>query len=167
MYFLLFLYLSSYSWVVFVLGLYIAKSTVKSLTTRNITVSRYSEIPHDDENIGRFQYESHNFECLPEKVQCIHQWPIMSIVNLTRALTCDLMLETFTIGELLKLAQSTLMMFEYKMDGISAQITAYETLKISDTDIQKMATIICCRLLNIVWTNISTGRFCKQISYYR
>ena len=39
MYFLLFLYLSSYSFVVFVLGLYIAKSTVKSLTTQNITAS--------------------------------------------------------------------------------------------------------------------------------
>jgi len=38
MYFLLVLYLSSYSLVVFVLGLYIAESTVKSLTTRNITI---------------------------------------------------------------------------------------------------------------------------------
>lgn len=93
-------------------------------------VNRYNEQPHDDENIGRFQYESHNFGCLLEKVQFIHQWPITSIVNLTHALTCNLILETFTIGELMKLAQSTLMVFEYKMDGIAAQVGASETLKV-------------------------------------
>jgi len=94
-------------------------------------VSRYSEVPHDDENIGRFKYESHNFECLFDKIQVIHHhqwWPAMSIMNFTRALTCDLMLEIFTIRDLLKAAQTTLMMFEYRMDAISAQTSATETL---------------------------------------
>jgi len=96
-------------------------------------VNRYNEIPQDDENIGRFEYESHNFECLLDKIQVIHRhqwWPAMSIINFTRALTCDLMLEIFTIRDLLKAAQRTLMMFEYRMDSISAQTSATETLNL-------------------------------------
>jgi len=54
----------------------------------------------------------------------------MSIINFTRALMCDLMLETFTIGDLLKVAQRTLMMFEYRIDSISAQSSATETLNL-------------------------------------
>ena len=43
-YFLLFLYLSSHWLVVFVLGRHIAKSTVKSLTTRNITITVFPSV---------------------------------------------------------------------------------------------------------------------------
>ena len=86
-------------------------------------MNRYNEIPPDDENIGRFEYESHNFECLLDKIQVIHHhqwWSAVSIINFTRALTCDLMSEIFIIRDLLKAALRTLMMFEYRMDAISA-----------------------------------------------
>ena len=93
-------------------------------------VSRYSEIPHDNENVGRFEYESHNFECLLEKVHCFHKWPVIPFVNLTRSLTCQLMLEMFTKMELLKVGQRSLMLLEDRMDDISAEIGGSETLNL-------------------------------------
>ena len=93
-------------------------------------VSRYSEIPHDNENVGRFEYESHNFECLLEKVHCFHRWPVIPFVNLTRSLTCQLMLESFTKMELLKVGRRSLILFEDRMDDISAEIGALETLNL-------------------------------------
>ena len=93
-------------------------------------VSRYSEIPHDNENVGRFEYESHNFECLLEKVHCFHRWPVIPFVNLTRSLTCQLMLEMFTKMELLKVGQRSLILLEDRMDDISALIGASETLNL-------------------------------------
>ena len=93
-------------------------------------VKRYSEVPHDDENIGRFEYESHNFECLLEKVHCFHRWPVIPFVNLTRSLICQLMLEMFTEMELLKVGQRSLILFEDRMDDISAEIGGSETLNL-------------------------------------
>ena len=93
-------------------------------------VSRYSEIPHDNENVGRFKYESHNFECLLEKVHCFHRWPVIPFVNLTHSLTCQLMLEMFTKMELLKVGQRSLILLEDRMDDISAEIGGSETLNL-------------------------------------
>ena len=94
-------------------------------------VSKYSELPHDDENIGRFEYESHNFECLIlEKVRYVHRWPVIPFVNLTRSLTCQLIVEMFTTMELLKAGQSSLILLEDRMDEISVKIGASETLNL-------------------------------------
>ena len=93
-------------------------------------VNIYNERPHDEENIGRFEYESHNFEYLLGKVYYFQPWPFMSFVNMSRSLTSSLMLETFTISELLPVGQKILVMFEYGMDNISTQIGASETLNI-------------------------------------
>ena len=88
----------------------------------------YHQLPRDEENIGRFEYESHNFECLLQKVYLFNPWTVTPLVHLTRALTSDLMLEIFTITELLKVGQRTLILFEGKMDDISTQIGALDTL---------------------------------------
>ena len=89
-------------------------------------VTIYNESPHDEENIDRFEHESHNFECLLEKV---HFHPCcLSFVSISRSLTCSLMLETFTTSELLKVGQKILVRFENGMDRISTQIGASETL---------------------------------------
>ena len=93
-------------------------------------VNRYNEIIHDDENLGRFECESHNFETLLEKVHHFNEWPIIPFVNLTRSLTCQLMLEIFTRMELLKVGQRCLVLLEDRMDNISAQIGASETLNV-------------------------------------
>ena len=75
-------------------------------------VSRCNQIHHDTENIGRFEYESHNFECLLEKLYCFHKWPVIPFVNLAHSLSCQLMLETFNKMELLKVGQRSLVLPE-------------------------------------------------------
>ena len=91
-------------------------------------VSIYNQVPRDDENIGRFEHESHNFKCLLEKVHYFELWTVTSVVDLTHAITCDLMQETFSRSELLKVGQQTLVMFERNMGSISTQIGALKTL---------------------------------------
>ena len=91
-------------------------------------VNTYNERPHDDENIGRFEHERHNFECLLGKVLHFQPWPLLSFVNVSRSLTSSLMLETFTISELLPVGQKILVMFEYAVNKISTQIGVSETL---------------------------------------
>ena len=93
-------------------------------------VNIYNESPHDEENIGRFEYESHNFEHLMEKVSLFDLWPVTAFVNLSHTLTCDLMLEVFSKLELLKVGQKVLVTFEGRMDDISTQFGAFETLNI-------------------------------------
>ena len=93
-------------------------------------VSTYNQLPHDEENIGRFEYESHNFECLFEKVHVFNLWTVTSVVDITRALTCNFMLETFTKRELLKVGQQILQMFEDRMDAVSKEIGTLETLDV-------------------------------------
>ena len=91
-------------------------------------VNTYNQAPQDEENNSRFEHESHNFECLLEKVCIFELWTVTSVVDFSRALTCDLMLKTFTVEMLLKVGQNVLIMFERKMDNISTQIGAIETL---------------------------------------
>ena len=93
-------------------------------------VTIYNQMPHDDENIGRFEYESHNFDGLVKKVSSFNAWRVKSVVHFTHALNCDLMLEIFTLNQLLKVGQKVLMMFEGGMDDISQQIGALETLNV-------------------------------------
>jgi len=63
-------------------------------------------------------------------VHRFHELPIIPFVNLTRSLTCQLMLEIFTRMELLKAGQRSLVLLEDRMDDISAQIGASETLNV-------------------------------------
>ena len=91
-------------------------------------VTTYNRVPDDDENIGRFERESHNLKYLLEKVYYFELWTVTSVVELTHALTCDLMLETFSRSELLKVGQESFAMFESKMESISMQIGALKTL---------------------------------------
>ena len=91
-------------------------------------VTTYNHVPHDDENIGRFEHESHNLKYLLEKVYYFELWTVTSVVELTHAIRCDLMLETFSRSELLKVGQEIFAMFESKMDSISTQIGALKTL---------------------------------------
>ena len=91
-------------------------------------VSTYNQAPQDEENNSRFEYESHNFECLLEKLYILELWTVTSVVDFSRALTCDLMLKMFTSEKLLKAGQNVLIMFERRMDNISTQIGAIETL---------------------------------------
>ena len=93
-------------------------------------VTIYNQMPHDDENIGRFEYESHNFDGLMKKVSSFNAWRVKSVVHFTHALNCDLMLELFTLNQLLKVGQRVLVMFEGRMDNISRQIGALETLNV-------------------------------------
>ena len=89
-----------------------------------------NEPPHDEQNLVRFEHESHNFECLLKKVYIFELWTVKSVVELTHAITSDLMLKTFGRSELLKVGQQTLVMFESRMNKISTQIGALETLNI-------------------------------------
>ena len=91
-------------------------------------INNYNQLPHDEEKIGRFEYESHNFECLLEKVDLFDLWTVTPVLHLTHALTCDLMLEILTRTKLLKAGAKVLVMFEHRMEAISAQIGALETL---------------------------------------
>ena len=91
-------------------------------------VDIYNQLPYNEENIGRFEYESHNFEYLLE-VAKVHYFSISTTIDLIYALKCDLMLEIFTTQELLKVGQRILMIFEDRMDNISTKIGAFETLK--------------------------------------
>lgn len=93
-------------------------------------VTNYSQKPHDDENIGRFEYESHNFDALMKEASSFNAWRVKSIVHFTRALKCDLMLEIFTLNQLLKVGQMVLVLFEGRMDDISQQIGALDTLNV-------------------------------------
>ena len=90
----------------------------------------YKERPRDDENIGRFENESHNFDCLLDKVHFFHRWPVIPLVNLIRSLTCRLMLEAFTESKLLKIGQRSKVLLEHRMDDISTKIGASETLDV-------------------------------------
>ena len=93
-------------------------------------VTFYNQMPYDEENIGRFEYESHNFDCLMKKVYLFNVWTVKSVVHLTHALNCDLMLEIFTLNQLLKVGQRVLVMFEGRMDNISIEVGALETLNV-------------------------------------
>jgi len=95
-------------------------------------VSVYNEVPYDGENILRFKYESHNIECLFEKLH-FNGWTVekvTSVVSITHVLACDLMLEILTGRELLKIGQRILLMFEGQMNYISTNIGAYKTLNV-------------------------------------
>ena len=96
--------------------------------TLSIFAKTYNQLPHDEENVARFEHECHNFETLLEKVRYFDQWTVTSVVDLTHAITSDLMLETFTMRKLLKVGQKILIILESRMDEISAQIGAVETL---------------------------------------
>ena len=91
-------------------------------------VNTYTQLPHDETNIGRFENESHNFEFLLEKIYLLDQWTVTSVVNFTHALRSDLMSKKFNMEKLLKVGQKILRTFESRMDEISAQIGANETL---------------------------------------
>ena len=93
-------------------------------------VTVYNQMPYDDENIGRFEYESHNFDCLMKKVYSFNAWTVKSVVHFTHALNSGLMLEIFTVNQLLKVGQRVLVIFEGRMDDISIQIGALETLNV-------------------------------------
>ena len=93
-------------------------------------VTFYNQMPHDDENIGRFEYESHNFDCLMKKVYSFNAWKVKSVVHFTHALNSGLMLEIFTVNQLLKCGQRVLVMFEGRMDNTSIEIGALETLNV-------------------------------------
>ena len=93
-------------------------------------VTFYNQMPHNDENIGRFEYESHNFDCLMKKVYFFNAWRVKPVVHFTHALNSGLMLEIFTVNQLLKCGQRILVMFEGRMDNISIEIGALETLNV-------------------------------------
>ena len=96
--------------------------------TLHYFVSTYKQLPYDEENLGRFEYESHNFAYLLEQVHHFNAWTVKPLVDLTRALICDLMLEIFARTNLLKVGGKMLVIFEGKMDDISAEIGALEAL---------------------------------------
>ena len=75
----------------------------------DVFVKNYNNLPHDDDNIGRFEYDSHNIKYLLENTNLIYECPTM-IVNFAHALTCGLMLKVFTIKELLSATQNILLM---------------------------------------------------------
>ena len=93
-------------------------------------ITFYNQMPYDDENIGRFEYESHNFDCLMQKVYSFNAWKVKSVVHFTHALNSGLMLEIFTVNQLLKAGQSVLVLFEGRMDDISMQIGVLETMNV-------------------------------------
>ena len=92
--------------------------------------STYNRNPHDEENIGRFEYESHNFEHLLDKVDFLCACAVKSIARLSYALKSELMLNMFTKVQLLRVAQTLLVMFEQKMDDISTKFGALETMNL-------------------------------------
>ena len=51
-------------------------------------------------------------------------------IILSHALTCDLMLQIFTIGELLKVGQRILSDFDERINNIFTQIGAFDTLSL-------------------------------------
>jgi len=79
----------------------------------NVFVKNYNNLLHDDDNIGKFEYESHNIKYLLENTHLIYECPTM-MVNFAHALTCGLMLKAFTIGELLSATQNILLMYTCK-----------------------------------------------------
>ena len=89
----------------------------------DLFVNNYNKLPHDNENIGRFEYESHNMKYLLENTHVINQCPTMT-ENFAHALTCGLMLKIFTMGELLNAAQITLLMFKCRERDILADTSA-------------------------------------------
>ena len=98
----------------------------------NQFIKIYNEIPQDEENIGRFECESHNFEYLLQlgRTRVYFFNNVCALKDLLSALNCDLMLEIFTKKELLKVGKLILVIFESRMDNISQQIGAMETLNI-------------------------------------
>ena len=90
----------------------------------------YNERSQDKENIYKFKLESHNFECLLEKVLYFDRWPVIAFVKLTRALTSQLMLESFSKIKLLKVGQRSMILLEDRMEDISDKIGAFKTLSI-------------------------------------
>ena len=79
-------------------------------------VSRFDEVPHDEENIGRFEYESHNLRYLLEKYK--DKYPIMALVDLIYTLNSALMEKILTNWEVLHTEHKALMLFEGQMDDI-------------------------------------------------
>ena len=92
-------------------------------------VDTYNQLPYDEENIGRFEYESHNFEYLLEVAE-VYFFSISTTTDLLYALKCDLMLAIFTTKELLKVGQRILVIVEDRMDDISTKIGPSDTLKL-------------------------------------
>ena len=92
-------------------------------------VDTYNQLPYNEENIGRFEYESHNFEYLLEVAE-VYFFSISTTTDLLYALKCDLMLAIFTTKELLKVGQRILVIVEDRMDDISTKIGPSDTLKL-------------------------------------
>ena len=93
-------------------------------------VSRYNEVPHDEENIGRFEYENHNLKYLMEKFCYGNTYPIMALVDLIYTLNGALMQKIPTNFEILCAEHTVLILFEDQMDDISVHFGASETLDI-------------------------------------
>ena len=94
-------------------------------------VNRYNENPHDEENVGRFEYENHNLNYLLFKtIKFGDTCPVTALVDLARTLHSSLMLKIFINPELYVAGRKILEMFEDQMDDISADIGASETLNI-------------------------------------
>jgi len=93
-------------------------------------VDIYNELPQDKENGDRFEHDTHNFECLLDKLCLFDQWTVTSVVDFTHLLTCDLIANTLDVRKLLKVGQKISRNFESRMDNISTQVGALETLNI-------------------------------------
>ena len=65
-----------------------------------------------------------------DKLCLFDQWTVTSVVDFTHLLTCDLIANTLDVRKLLKVGQKILRKFESRMDNISTQIGALETLNI-------------------------------------
>ena len=77
------------------------------------SVAQYnSDLPNDEEMLGRFEYESHNYMALTNMLITQPQLSTVSLVSISRNIVSRLLLEIFTRVELLRTLQTVLHLFD-------------------------------------------------------
>ena len=95
------------------------------------SVAQYnSDLPNDEEMLGRFEYESHNYMALTNMLITQPQLSTVSLVSISRNIVSRLLLEIFTRVELLRTLQTVLHLFDENLEDVARNISLDETLDI-------------------------------------
>ena len=126
-------------------------------------VTIHNQAWHTKVNIGKFEYDRHNFEYLLESTSAslFNGWTYAIIADLVYAVNSDLMLEIFTTSEVLKMGQRMLVMFEDKMENISKEIGTLKTLNIHQSlllFLRKRFQDSGCEVASRLWERWKNGQ---------
>ena len=126
-------------------------------------VTIHNQTWHSKVNIGKVEYDSHNFEYLLETTSAslFNGQTYKFIADLIYAVNSNLMLEIFTTNEVLKMLQRMLTMFEDRMENISKEIGTLKTLNIHESlllSLRKRFQDSGCEVASDLWQRLKDGQ---------